>query len=275
MLNEAHIFKAPDITVNTRNYIIGSNFDAETIYIKEVKENTFAIDEKKELEEQLATLRKQIEDKKNELIELENRAMLELEQKKINILKMAEEEKNAIIQNAQTEIAIEKERAVNEGYEQGYKKAADDFRNETAQLLSALNNIILKIEQERKTKLLDIREEIFEIIKKIVNYVLAKEIETYSEDILINSLTEVLQEVSTATELIIKVNPKNVEKIESLKNQILSEISGLEKIKIIGAENLDMVSCIIETDKGNFDAKLQTKLENIFDNLKQTINELK
>jgi len=68
MLNEAHIFKAPDITVNTRNYIIGSNFDAETIYIKEVKENTFAIDEKKELEEQLATLRKQIEDKKNELI---------------------------------------------------------------------------------------------------------------------------------------------------------------------------------------------------------------
>ncbi|HON56605.1 MAG TPA: FliH/SctL family protein, partial [bacterium] len=246
-----------------------------TIYIKEVKENTFAIDEKKELEEQLATLRKQIEDKKNELIELENRAMLELEQKKINILKMAEEEKNAIIQNAQTEIAIEKERAVNEGYEQGYKKAADDFRNETAQLLSALNNIILKIEQERKTKLLDIREEIFEIIKKIVNYVLAKEIETYSEDILINSLTEVLQEVSTATELIIKVNPKNVEKIESLKNQILSEISGLEKIKIIGAENLDIVSCIIETDKGNFDAKLQTKLENIFDNLKQTINELK
>ncbi|HPN31229.1 MAG TPA: FliH/SctL family protein [bacterium] len=271
---DTNIYKSLNITINPRNFIIGADFCGENIYLKESEDDKQQVDEVKLAEQKLAGINSQIERKKREILEIEKKELLELEQKKINILKETEELKTELMESAKSQIEIQKQTGYQIGYDDGYKQAMTEFKAETQDKLLLLNSIIETINKEKKAKALDLRDEIYEIIKSFVNHIIEKEIETYKDDILIKNLTELLSEINGAKELVIKVNPANVEKIKNLKNMISGEVSSLEKLKVTSSQNIDEVSCILETDKGNFDATLKVRLESLFDSLKQTISEM-
>ncbi|MBP7653064.1 hypothetical protein KA977_06560 [Candidatus Dependentiae bacterium] len=274
MTQDTGIYKSLNITVNPRNFIIGTNFDGENIFIKESEDDKLKVDETKLAEQKLSEINELIEEKKKELVKLEQQALIEIEQKKINLLKEGEQQKIEIIESSKQQIEIQKQTGFQRGYDEGYKQAITEFKNETKDKLLLLNSIIDTITKEKKEKILNLKDEIFEIVKTFVNHIISKEIEVYKEDILIKNLTDLLSEIGDAKELVIKVSQSNVEKIKNMKNVVAGEVTSLEKLKVVGSQNMDDISCILETDKGNFDSTLKIKCESLFESLKQTIEEL-
>jgi flagellar assembly protein FliH len=272
------IFKSLNISVSPQNYIIGSNLPADKIFVKKKFNNsdnfsgnnndTLEIDEVKQKQEILKELDEEINKRNIILKNIEQDKLNEIENKKNKILNDTEQIRNQLIENSKEQIEIEKKDGYQQGFDKGYLEALEQYNQKLGTKLQTLDNLIKSIEKEKNKKLLNLKNEVLEIVKTFAGYVINKEIENYPDEVLVNNLTEILEEIGDVSNMTIKVNPNNVENIRNLKQLIIENVSSIEKLKVIGIASIDESGCIIETESGSFDATLKTKFKNTFEQLK-------
>lgn len=174
-----------------------------------------------------------------------------------NIVKIQEEFKNQL-NECKKEIEIQKQKAFEEGYKKGKEDASLELNKILEEKLKLLDSSIKKIDNINKVfeeKILSLEKELVSIALDIAKEVIQKEVSENSKEIAYNLAKALMEDIKDATQVTIKVNPKDASYLkEELKN-----------VNIIEDDAVKEGGVVIISDVGNIDAEIKQRFKTIKD----------
>ncbi len=166
--------------------------------------------------------------------------------------------------NAYKDASLIKEAAQNEGYEEGLRLANEEIKADREQALMQ-NEFI--IEEARKTKLevlSSAESDIVRLVLVIAKKVIANELTTNPDNIR-NIVAEAISYLDNPQNVKVYVNPTELDNLLKLsETELLTEIGETDiNMEIKGDKRIADGGCLIESENGSVDARIETKLSNI------------
>lgn len=152
------------------------------------------------------------------------------------------------------ECELLKEQASKQGFEEGFKLWVEK--------IALLENEISKVRS-------DLEKMIIPVALKAAKKIVAREIEL-SETAIVDIVSSNLKVVSQHKKIIIYVNKKDLDVLEKNKNQLKGIFENLETLSIRERPDIEPGGCVIETEGGIINAKLENQwriLEQAFETL--------
>lgn len=145
------------------------------------------------------------------------------------------------------ECELLKEKAEEKGFDEGLKKWTDQ---------------LVKLEQEIAQVRKDVEKMVMPVVLKAIRKILGREIEQ-SESAVLDIISTNLKAVTHHKNIRIYVSPDNWKNIELNKPKLKANFEKIESLSIIEQADLKPGDCIIETEGGIINAKLETVLQNL------------
>lgn len=178
---------------------------------------------------------------------------------------------------AQRIAQLEKE-AFQKGYSEGLQKAAleekvmlEEGRKRIEETCQRLEDIIKRLDNYRRDAVEELLPEIINLSVEIASKIVRKEVEL-DRNIVSYIAQETLSKVEDTNETVtIKINPIDYDVIvEHLS--VLKESSGLKHIVIEPVASIEPGGCLVETDKGEIDARIEEQIKEMADAVSTATN---
>jgi len=140
------------------------------------------------------------------------------------------------------------------GYESGLKKV-DPIINSLRQALVQLQDIRKEVQQEMEKEVVQLA---LAIAKKIVCHEVKTNRETF-----VCVAREALSRVENPGKINIKLNPEDLQFINDTKSQFSQFLHNVDHIRFEATDSIQRGGCLIETDRGDIDARIEKQLQAI------------
>lgn len=168
--------------------------------------------------------------------------------------------------------------AYDKGYADGLKKASEEEKklleegNKKIRVLcERLESIINKLEIYRKETVEELLPDVINLSVEIASRIVRKEIEL-DRNIISYIAQETLSRVEDKDEtLILRINPIDYDVIVEQMNR-LKESSGLKNIIIEPDQSIEQGGCLLETQKGEIDARIDEQIKELTDAVSTATN---
>ncbi|MHB2018836.1 MAG: FliH/SctL family protein [Candidatus Xenobia bacterium] len=186
------------------------------------------------------------------------------------LIQQAMQQRDELLKRAKQAIEAEME-ATNNRCQEAFMKAQEDgFERGKAEGAKAGMEEFRGLMNEAKsmmTQLLNAREEIFKsatgeiarlalrVAEKVIGHAA-----NVDEEIVLHTIKQALERVKARETITVRVNPVDVEFVRMNKDQFERMVEGLKSFDVTGDPKVDRGGCIIETNLGNVDARIQTQM---------------
>ena len=210
-----------------------------------------------------------IEDAKNQAFEIfkskQNEVHIMSEQAKVDASRIIQDA-NAEKEKIQSESESIKEAAYKEGYAKGYdegfEKSFADGNNDLTKLNEKLKKILAETINKRNEIIDTAEAQLIEvailIAKRVVKMLTEKD-----KGIVIRNIQEALRRIKGRTKITIRVNIDDLEISARHKDEFYQMLDKIEGVTVLEDPNVDVGGCMIETDFGDIDARINTQLNEI------------
>ena len=193
----------------------------------------------------------------------------------------AQQEANRIVERAKLEAAHVRRDAENEadatktsardeGFKAGRDEGSREVREEMAAVVAQVENILHQAKLRREEIMHNLEEEIIDLVLAISRKIIKEEL-SFNKEIVINNVKEALDRANEKENIVIRVNTVDVEVVNNYMEEFLAEIGETNKLTILEDTNISPGGCIIDTDFGRFDARVDTQLALIEENFEKAI----
>ena len=198
--------------------------------------------------------------------EIIEKAQAEAEQ----MLQQAQMQAQQMVQEAmaQASQAAEEARqqAGQQGYQEGLQQGLQEGRQagqvELQEMLHAVKVQFVQLAQLRRQVMVDMEPEIVRLAWEVAKRVVGEEIKTNREMIL-GIVRQSLLTLQERDEILIRVNSQDYETVKAHQSEFEAMIEGLKKFTVQSDGAVEVGSCVIETNLGNVDARIETQFEAI------------
>lgn len=174
------------------------------------------------------------------------------------------------IQMSEEELQQQLQTAFHKGVEEGRQAAQQEVMEQIQPVLQQWNNIMANFEQERLNYyaeseklllnfILQMAEKIFPEIPGLV----ANQIE--------KSVSEVLSVLKNEQNIELIINPADQALLEKLRKQIELGLPNLENLSIKTDNKITPGGCMVQTDAGKIDARIETQIQKVISELRKEI----
>lgn len=111
---------------------------------------------------------------------------------------------------------------------------------------------------------------LIELIFKISNRLATKELEA-SQEALLEVVRQSIGSISSQDEVILEIHPDRIAFFEELKNKANREFDFLQNIKIEPNPQINLGGCVLRTHFGQIDAQVETRVDNLWSQIKQVL----
>lgn len=160
------------------------------------------------------------------------------------------------------------------GFEEGTKKAIED---KTAELhkkmdeLAALTETLVQIKEEMvHQNEAHIMRMIYEIASR-----LAFDHVTEKQEVVLLLIKKSIEEAQADENVNVRVSNTQLEFLEQMKQSGAREYEFLKKVKFEGLDTVSVGSCIVETNYGVIDARIEERVDKLWKELKQALPKVK
>jgi flagellar assembly protein FliH len=140
------------------------------------------------------------------------------------------------------------------GFEAGIKRV-DPLINSFKQGLEQLKNIRREIHQK-------IEKEVAQLALSIAKKIVCHEIKT-TEETVVCVAREALSRVENPGKIKVKLNPADLQFIQDTKSQLSHFLKDVESIRFEAEDSIQSGGCLIETDMGDIDARIEKQFQAI------------
>ena len=172
-----------------------------------------------------------------------------------NILSKAKAEAESLLQNARQQMTQWKENAYAEGYRVGENKGHESLHAAIAQAQAVLKAAL----DSRKEIVEGSESEVIGLILEIAKKIIRKEVET-DKNIILNVVRDALHRLGGRARALIRLNSSEVDALKNNWNK-LSEM--VAEIQIIPDDTITPGGCMVSSQIGSIDARLDTQFDNI------------
>ncbi len=160
------------------------------------------------------------------------------------------------------------------GMEEGRKTGeAVGFERATQKLeplLDSLQQGLLQLENLRRDNYDSIEKEVVELALAIARKVICREIKM-DKDVVVCVAREALAKVDDSANITIKMNPDDLQFINETKYQLSDLIENIENVSLTAENNVPSGGCVIETDFGEIDARIENQLQAVEESFQSAI----
>ena len=168
--------------------------------------------------------------------------------------------------------------AYQRGFADGRKKGMADAeikwtsleRQKIEPLLINLQEMLNQLKNIRKETCQEIEKEVVELALAIARQVICREV-TLNQDIVACVAREALAKVEDPGRVKIKMNPSDLEFIKKTKSQLNDLLQNIDNVTLEAEEQIQCGGCIIETDLGEIDARIERQLQAVEESFQAAI----
>ena len=183
----------------------------------------------------------------------------------------AEQAARDLIAQAYTQVQAIEDEARQKGYQAGYQQGDQDGRHDAEQTVKQqaladktiyqedIATFIAHIEAERQHAWNAMEPEIISMVFDLAKHVIKQEIEV-SREVAVSVVRNALRRVADAGTLRIRVNAEDLQTIRGKREELLTLVDNIRHVEIIEDRRVGTGGCIVETDNGNIDARIETQL---------------
>ncbi len=168
----------------------------------------------------------------------------------------------------QEQIDVEGLRA--EAYAQGQTEARKKMRQELDTVLQAFTQAAKELDGLRSDFLRRQGEDLVRLAMEVAEQVIAAEL-SLNPDLILSIVGKAMESAFEADEYRILVNPEDVSVVQENRPLLLANINGLRQIHVQGDASITRGGCIVESNKGQVDARVESKMAEIHKQLKQAV----
>jgi flagellar assembly protein FliH len=169
--------------------------------------------------------------------------------------------------------------AYQRGFADGRKKGMADAeikwtsleRQKIEPLLMSLQEMLSQLNNIRKETYQEIEKEVVELALAIAKQVICQEV-TLNQDIVACVAREALAKVEDPGRIKIKMNPSDLEFINQTKSQMKYLLQNMDNVTLEAEEQIQCGGCIIETDLGEIDARIERQLQAVEESFQAAID---
>ncbi len=165
------------------------------------------------------------------------------------------------------------EQAYIEGFERGEKEGLELGRVRVRELMGRLNSAILGIEDAQKKLILSTEHEAVELALAIAKKIICREVETDSS-IILNVVKEALKKVVNHDKIKILLSPSDFQFMTEYNSENSENIEDFEGVVFEDDSSITNGGCIIDTNFGDIDARIEKQLQTIEDAFNAEIKKL-
>lgn len=176
------------------------------------------------------------------------------------------------IEDAGQKLSVEEIEQI--GYQRGYcegeqKGLADGEalgtkkgRRIVQPVIETLENLLEELAQLRRNTYQRIETEIVDLSMAVARKIVGQELAT-SPDIVSKVIRQALNHLETAGKICIKLNPEDLDRLTAENSRLCSDLSDTGAVTFEGEASIACGGCVIETDAGTIDARLETQFKAI------------
>ena len=201
------------------------------------------------------------------------------------IIASARQEAEQLLDQAHTEIERRFEEAQQQGYQAGYEKggvegrkegqrqafeeAQTTFSRESAQTIEALNNVLQEFAGFKDKLLWRAEQDTIALALDIAGKVVKRKIEKSSDsaDVTAENVKAALELIARNTDVIVKINPGHLEHLEKMASKNKQDLGKFNSIRFEPDESITLGGCVVNTEHGRIDGRLETQIERITEQL--------
>jgi flagellar assembly protein FliH len=140
------------------------------------------------------------------------------------------------------------------GFESGSKKADS--------VIDSLNQTLGQLETIRQEIYQEIEKEVTQMALSIARKIVCHEVKTSQETVTCVA-REALSRVDNPGEIKIKLNPDDLQFIKETQSQFSHVLHNVDNIRFEAEESIQSGGCLIETDRGDIDARIEKQFQAI------------
>jgi flagellar assembly protein FliH len=157
-----------------------------------------------------------------------------------------------------------KKKAFDQGREEGFRSGEEEVGRLIGQVHAILNEVIdqrRKILERTERQIIDL---VLQIARKVVKTITEQE-----KRVIIENVKEALKKVVGDTEVIVRVNTRDMGLVTKHKKQFIEAVESLKQVKFEEDSRIEPGGCIIVTSFGEIDARIQNQLSIIEERIRE------
>lgn len=176
----------------------------------------------------------------------------------------------SVISDALAEARREAEHKVNEAYEQGLARGIaageERFRESLAECEQALRGTAEAMRAAYQEFLDSLEPEVFELVRLVAERVLDRELRQDTQAIHA-TLRRALACIADRAHLTVRLHPDDLTAVREHKVTLLEEFEAVKHLDLAPDPDLSPGSCVVDSERMHVDARLETLLENVLNEL--------
>ena len=154
---------------------------------------------------------------------------------------------------------IEKQ-AYQQGFDEGQKAGIESRSQEIEPVVKSLHQAFVQLQNLRTEIYNTIEKEVVKLALAIARKVVCQEVKTNKEVVLCIA-KEALSKIEVPGEIKVKLNPSDLQFIKETKDQLTNFLHNIENVTFEAEESISSGGCVIETNLGEIDARIEKQLQ--------------
>lgn len=181
------------------------------------------------------------------------------------ILRRSTDEAERIVSQAKTEAGDIREKARAEGYEAGRKAGYQAGLDEAKPVIDSFQALAGELARVRAEYYQNAEREMIDLVVAVARTVIGLEAERAPE-LVRKVILKAVEQLRSREQLIIRVNTDDLVEAQKAVPQLTRMVEDIERVSFRGDPSVTRGGCMVETNIGMIDARIETQLEAIREN---------
>ncbi len=179
-----------------------------------------------------------------------------------------------VFEDIKPDIKEIEEQGYAEGFEKGKQDGLRSVNDRLEPVLKGLNESFVELEKAKKELLLRTEQEAVELSLAVAKKIVSHEIKI-NREVVLNVVKAALKKVVDRKKIKIKLAPPDFQFLNDVKPQISGLEEDFEKVSFEEDKSILTGGCVIETNLGDIDARIENQLQAVEDAFRSEINKLR
>lgn len=179
----------------------------------------------------------------------------------------ARQQAEAIIAEARQQAAALQQEAEERVEELLQQRAAEEAarvrREEAAKFEAAANELLDRFQQAADMTLENLAGQVATLAAGVTSKIVRRQVAA-DDEIILDVIADAMEQLSDIKRLRIVINPADEETISGHQAALLKHAGGLERLEIVSDDSIEPGGCLLDSDRGEVDARLSSQLEVIW-----------
>ncbi len=160
------------------------------------------------------------------------------------------------------------------GFEEGTQKAILDKTADLEEKIVELGVLAANLVKIKEELIYQNEAHIMRMIYEIASRLAFDHINE-KQELVLNLIKKAIEESQAEDNINVRVSSKQIEFLEQTKQTASREYEFLKKVKFEGSDSISVGSCVVETNYGVIDARIEERVDKLWSELKQALPKVK